>query len=1707
MAARPRRLKVHGPDSKTMGSAAGNPAGRGGAGTYIEGELGAHYMLAMLAGAAPRGAPGTDIDRVQFQAVDQGYALDDVVVHGRSADGDTVLEIQSKRTITFSPKDPVFKEVCAQVVRSLRLSPVARERHVLAVATQRTSFKISGPYQDVLEWAGALKSSHAFFDRLKKGGASAEMREFVDTFRVHLVEAGAAGDDEAIWQVLRRFKIIEFDFEAGASQSAAYAKILALTVLSPADASRHEALWSVLIELSIACAKVGGSFTRDELRRELYSKGFQLEGERNFRSARAKLAEQSRHAVAGIGRTVAGVHLPRHALVAKVDEARDVARLVHLRGDPGSGKSSVLRTLIERSMSEAPTIVLDPIGTPTGGWGAMALRLGLDGTANEFLRDLASSGGATVFIDGLEMFTDPGKQRTVNDLLHEVATMDGISVVATARMDYGSHDSDWLSEAALQVLGAARTVEVGDLDEAELEVLREGASELRALLTPNHPAAPIARNLYRLSRLLKAKGAARIRTEAALATNWWDTADGAPATEVRAAQRIMASLVDAALAGDDGIALNADSPARDALLSSLTLREVRRDRVGFYHDVLRDWAIGIRVHEEPDLMDRLNLSLPAPAPVARGIEIAARLTLEQEADNSRWIRLLERLSVDDAHTSWRRHALLALVRSERAPELLERMTASLIENNCMMLRQLCVSVLAVETVALADLTGGAEGTSSVWMAVTPSATRLLRWCANHADDITLEAMVEVVRLGSVYLPLHLGGSSVAASFIEAAFTWLNMLDVEDNALRGSLGAERSSLGSEARRRLTEDLRGLCMLAAASAPDATRHYVRAIAEQRNHHKIKSIRGYADSLARVAPDELADLIATGLIPPVSEGGRQRSTGRDRPFDWFDSDFLPPSPAQPPFLALFQQAPATGLRLVRRLVNHALEFSSDEDESGDVFVIKLAGVEREFPRADTYYWSHGLTQDYAVGSALMALEAWGHIRLDAGEDIDDVLEDVLGPIGSPAAYLIVAVDLLISHWPHTRSALVPFLSSPQVLAADRVRLYQGVMSTRVVIGDEPKGVTRLADLQQRGSRKMLLEHLLLSYLDDEILSCQIRDALAQAQRSLGGIEVHHTFADPPFMAAYALNLLNRANWEDVEGGLMYRHPDSEARHLARRQDTHREHFRDTEVMAMVSLAVDDRARATPELVREAAQHAARTMPDPDDEDVLKSRATVLVSTAMLVVRDGDDALLADYREWVHAIFDAALKETDRLPGMRDDLSHNRPALAIHGLIHLWRRSGERADLEAVLAQTARKDRAGAPAFSHALDEIDAVDPRVAKSALRIAFSGCQYIWQSHDVDEEVVARYRADQAETTKRAIDAELAWLGGGEEPPWPDFIPETPTIAHGFRIPTSTSIDDDGDLAGDDDDELSLSVVEHADSQGAAAWLRSIVRPGSRPAFAWQDEIAEHYARWTAVANGATLRRGAEPERTTRDWNLVFYSLSVKAMLSGSRERLDRLLSPVEGLPDKAFSDVASTLLRDGDAWYFNNPDHPAELPVLMRQRVGRRLAASRFWQERSSGNELSVDTEAGPIVSTFFMSAYNPFTRTDTYLVPEIFDRIDPLLPTLRPMLGGGPTALVALCTISTLLVTVRARHADFVLFAAETWMERAPNFSAMWKELQLGRKVMRWLTAAAVEDPSIMGGDHSFRPRLDRVVGFLVDQGIPEAHQFEQRVSQHRHH
>src|SRR6266702_2660388 len=295
-----------------------NPASTGGSGALFEAQVGAAYLLSMLLEVDARGLPNCRIESIQLQRGQEGFPLDDVIVQGQARSGRAaILEIQVKRTVTFAPADKVFQDVVNQVKKVIDDPAFWDSHHHLAVATARTTQNVEAAYQDALNWARNIEDATTFHARLnRKGEANDAMRSFVATFRDNLKTAGALHDDETVWNILRRFHILVFDFTATDSASAELMHERALRALEQGSIDEARNLWSHLTTLSLEIAVNAGHRNRESLLLDIQT--FRLAGRRNNRQALAAIAEESQLALSDISDEVSGAKLMRQRRVNAV---------------------------------------------------------------------------------------------------------------------------------------------------------------------------------------------------------------------------------------------------------------------------------------------------------------------------------------------------------------------------------------------------------------------------------------------------------------------------------------------------------------------------------------------------------------------------------------------------------------------------------------------------------------------------------------------------------------------------------------------------------------------------------------------------------------------------------------------------------------------------------------------------------------------------------------------------------------------------------------------------------------------------------------------------------------------------------------------------------------------------------------------------------------------------------------------------------------------------------------------------------------------------------------------------------------------------------------------------------------------------------------------------------------------------------------------
>jgi hypothetical protein len=1707
-----------------------SPASSGPAGAYFEGQVGASYLLAMLSGAEPRGLPGTRIERVELQRASEGRPLDDVIVHACDAQGKTaVLEVQVKRSITFAPRDNVFKEVVQQIVKAANRPDFRNSRYELAIATAQTSRKIAGPYQDVLTWARNLGSAATFMARIDRpGSASDDMRTFVRTFKSHLHDAGVPCDDDYTWYLLRRLQIHVYDFAATGSADEELAKERAARALHPEDARQAGNLWKALVVLALEIASSGGDRTRASLVEDLNSKSFRLAGERRHGRSRAALAEASGNALEDIGDRVGDVMLSRQERIAEVRTALDEARYVEIRGDAGVGKSGLLKHFAEQTSTEARIIVLSPDRTPSGGWEAMRARLGFDGTARELLTDLACDGGALLCFDNLDFFKI--KERlTVIDLVRTAAEVPGVTVIATARRDFGLDELDepsWLPRDALERLGYADPVIVGELTENEIDELRHADPRLAALLTDQHPARDVVRNLFRLARLAARPAEEPVPgTEIDMAEQWWRSGGVARGEGRRERVRLLTALAEQALSGAGVLDVRDHPPeAVNVLIAGETLRDLGADRVTFRHDVLREWAIGHLLVSRPEAFGCLPLDQPAPPGLARAIELAARFFLERHSDDARWRELLNCVSRADAHGSWRRGVLLAIVRSEAAEELLERTSASLLADRACLLCELIRIVLAIDAQPAKRFfaSSGVDpatipaALNLLYVPTGPTWPHLIRWLLKLDGKLPFAAIPDVVPLYTAWSRGMLGLDPITPKLLAWLHRWLVEIQAaRDNEVFSRWEAFGGELDHNKIRALEGNLQADFLLFCSRTPHLAVDYLKfVIRHRRNDDILRSILRFRGSLAQAAPAQLAELTAVALIQQPESEARRYHGLRDEAFTLVDAEFSPASPAQGLFLELLTHAPKHGLSLIRRLIDHAVSSQTGGNvNQSDALIIPFPHGERLFPCVSSYAWSRSkFSRYFSATSALMALEAWAHRRIENGEAFAHVLNDVLGLPAAPAAYLLVAVDLLLSHWPASREVAIPFLACPELLCLDRERQVSDHCPDPDLFGldalqKEPEGPVSIEQLNSRPSRRHSLEELLGCYAVSP--PAEQREALAgllrKAAERIDQPDDRSDLGDPAFMVVHALNLIDPKNYQHVDferedglrsSGFQYVSPEAEERHLAALRETRRDPSEDAKMLAALHAALENPNRSSSELAEAAVAWAQRAQERPkgEIEGEAQMRDQAVVAAGLIAMRDGDRKLRNKYRDWAQGVFCNAI-ETDKGTGplIRRGLSFQPSATAFAGMAYLLKDHVTPAQVRLLFEFAARAKPAVANGFEVTAETLTAIDPRLPRSVLRAALAACVRPVLTWKLPEAQKTTRAEKYQKRIQMALDAEMAWWTGDQaEPEWPVFptdtvrIPRRPRVSRGLGRTSLAAVPR----------FQPEQIVNH---QAAARWIGAAASKVDDTNRFWLRQLVGTYGEWTAVVNGAGLPPDEELTKTPREWNNVYFwlaGLCVSGLLLAEID--DIAVRRILSLPDEPFLEAATYFLSSVDQIYFEHQGLDDACAVGIRSVLSDRLMTTSAWRRLSGDCSGGIERDLGSAVAAFFFNDYSGFEQPRCYLFEKDSERIGPFIPVLQKLVESAPSLFVAIVLLNLLDVVPRQACLPLMIAASKIWMSAFKDDRRFWIDYDIGRRVCVWIDRIRLQQQEAFAREQPLRGELNRLLASLVRLGIPEAYQLE---------
>ncbi len=354
--------------------------------------------------------------------------------------------------------------------------------------------------------------------------------------------------------------------------------------------------------------------------------------------------------------------------------------------------------------------------------------------------------------------------------------------------------------------------------------------------------------------------------------------------------------------------------------------------------------------------------------------------------------------------------------------------------------------------------------------------RVLSWLIARQAILPATATPHVLQVFSVFQNM-LGDlpNPTSEKLIALVETWLNEIEAAAaDTDTPHQSTPRQTLPRRGGERVASTIRQLILRSGRAYPQPARRIVeRAIAlEKRPHGLFDAIVSFSPILAQVCPEQLAELLCVEIFEELPldeltkerrrreahyqrlaavrakpESERSENESRflkhsfplfgDKTYDFDDIGidarhqfFYPPTPLHQPFASLFALAPAVALTLVRDIGNRATtgwkqihEINSPRFGTPLPLDVSLPwGQQRFWGDARTYGWYLGEVGPQPLEAAFLALTYWAHKRLDAGEDVDAILRDVVeGHENWTVLGLAASLALERIHLSYTTLALV--------------------------------------------------------------------------------------------------------------------------------------------------------------------------------------------------------------------------------------------------------------------------------------------------------------------------------------------------------------------------------------------------------------------------------------------------------------------------------------------------------------------------------------------------------------------------------------------------------------------------------------------------------------------------------------------------------------
>jgi hypothetical protein len=698
-----------------------------------------------------------------------------------------------------------------------------------------------------------------------------------------------------------------------------------------------------------------------------------------------KLTELAKSYANLIPDDVGGTQLDRTSLLETLNAKLTMARLVQVRGLPGSGKSVVVRRAVERALEHGPVLFLKAEQLEGTSWISYATSQGLSGAPLErLLLEIGAVGTPILFVDAIDRI-EKANQPVILDVVRAIVEsplLNNWRVVVSLRDTGVEVLRNWLGDF-LDLL-KVETLGVDQLSDEEAETLANAKPHLRPLLFGSAQVQEIVRRPFFAKVLNQSYVADRSaptfvpQSEADLIENWWRRGGynetGQSAIERRRTLFDLARVRARQLSQPISLSQLTSVAHIDDLRSDGILQNAREGiSVRFAHDIFFEWAFFHVLADRGALWMGEIKACGEPPAVARVVELVSQWEYAKGKD---WSAYLAQTDDSDLRSQWLRAWLVGPLGTARFEVDEDQFATAVFAVDFRLFRNALVWFQAEKTSPNANILSGALPQEQRqrfayllgWPSDFAAWRRLIDFILRRISDIPQGLYPEIVAIFEVWQnALADIRNPTSHALLQQCATWLAAIDAmstadgpDENSAYWEkvpdLGTFRKSLGQ------------ILLRSSRAEPILASDYLERVTnfEKIREDEFHNILAYSLVLAQSLPKSVVDLSLallrkelpddqvtreeqellnaakwrkTILSKPKAERTRReqmalsggfhlRSVGDFSYHDWErlsirddHRSFWPPSPLREPFHSLFQSSPDEALRLLRKLCNHAM------------------------------------------------------------------------------------------------------------------------------------------------------------------------------------------------------------------------------------------------------------------------------------------------------------------------------------------------------------------------------------------------------------------------------------------------------------------------------------------------------------------------------------------------------------------------------------------------------------------------------------------------------------------------------------------------------------------------------------------------------------------------------------------------------------------